>query len=103
MSIVIGVPYKSQAHFDLHEMSDSFYYLIFNSDGSAKIIGSDSDDLNNPHSVIITSGIYRNDNPLTLIFGCVEDEKRADVMTARTGYHKESIIFDVTQSGPKIR
>jgi hypothetical protein len=102
MNYAIGIPYKSQAHFDLHEMSDAFYYLVFNSDRTVKLIESDSDDLNNPHSVVIASGTIRKENPLTIIFGCTEDEGGSDLMTARPGSCGESMTFDVKQADPRI-
>ncbi len=101
MTVTIGIPYKSQAHFDIHSMCESFYFVIFGTNNIVKVYESDMDDLSNPQSMMIIEGKYKEDTSLVLSLGLSECEERRDKMIARPGYN-ETIVFDVQQVGPRI-
>jgi hypothetical protein len=101
MNILHDIPYKSQAHFDIHSMSNSYYYIIFRKDLSLELHESDSDDLPNNHSIIISTGLYDSIKKLTISLGEKDYAGKIYKLIARPGYD-DTIIFDSVQYGPRI-
>jgi hypothetical protein len=95
VSITQGIYYKSQPHFETHDMREYFYFIRFNSDVVVELYQGEHE--NGKGFVKLETGSCKKiDDRLIVDFGPYRP-----TMTARAG-HNETVIFDVQQSGPMI-